>query len=369
MKIGVDIRSLMAPNLSGVGFYTLNLLKSLLAMDQENEYILFYSSSRKAEVPKLDYPNVTYKKFKFSNRFLILSNYLFKWPKFDSLIGGCDVFFLPNWNFSAFTASCRKVITIHDSSFLIYPKFFTTWTWVWHKMVIQTGILRGADTIIADSDNTKNDLINLLNIPAEKIKVIHLGATDDFKILQVEDNRLNLVKDKYSLPNKFILYLGTLEPRKNVEGLIEAFKKSNLPDYHLVIAGGSGWKSDKVFELAQGNDNIKFIGYVEDRPALYNLASLVVYPSFYEGFGLPLLETMACGTAVIAGANSSQGEVVGDAGLLVDPHNINEMARAMEIILKDDELKNNLINQGKERAEKFTWQKTAEKVLEIFQKK
>ena len=176
-----------------------------------------------------------------------------------------------------------------------------------------------------------------------------------------------LVKQKYNLPDKFIFYVGALEPRKNIESIIEAFKMLG-GDESLVIAGTPGWKNEKIYELAKGDERIKFLGYVreEDKPALYNLASMLAYPSHYEGFGLPLIEAMACGCPVIAGANSSQLEVVGEAGLLVDPNNLNEIKFAMTAMIGDNELRNKYIELGLARAKEFSWEKTAREILENF---
>jgi glycosyltransferase involved in cell wall biosynthesis len=161
--------------------------------------------------------------------------------------------------------------------------------------------------------------------------------------------------------------VGALEPRKNIEGIIEAFKELKS-DYKLVIAGAPGWKNAKIHNLFNADDRVKFIGYVaeEDKPAIYNLASMLAYPSHYEGFGLPLLEAMACGCPVVAGANSSQLEVVGEAGILIDPNNINEIKVAMEALIADNKLRDRYIELGLERVKKFSWIKTAEEVKKVL---
>jgi len=364
----------MNKNYSGVSYYTFNLLKAIFALDKENQYLLFYNSSKKVDLPEFNQPNVKYVGFHWPNKIFNLALNFFNEPKIDKLIGGVDIFFAPNLHFVAWSENCKKVIAVHDLSFLRFPEFFNFKMRLWHKLILWKNILGQADMITADSENTKNDLIELLKIPEGKIKVVYLGVSEEFRVLAKDDIRLENARKKHNLPEKFILYLGTLEPRKNIESIVEAYNLFSPPyeggdqrgGYDLVIAGGVGWKAKNIFKLAKKNSRIKFIGYVDDRPALYNLASLFVYPSYYEGFGLPLLEAMACGCPVIAGANSSQGEVVGDAGLLVDPYNINEIKKAMEILLANNELRDDFMKSGLERAKEFTWQKTAEKVLESF---
>mgnify|MGYP001565565487 CR=1 FL=1 len=366
MKIGIDVRCLMVDNYSGISWYTFNLLNSLFVLDHDNEYILFYNNSQSVNLPRFDYNNVRYAGFRYSNKILNLMFVLFNWPKIDKMIGGVDVFFMPNINFSALSGNCKKVVTVHDLSYLIYPQFSTLKSRFWHKILMAKKIIQQADGVIAVSSSTKNDLIDLLKIEESKIKVIYEGVDHKFQIInnQVE---LDNVSKKYKLPDKFILYLGTLEPRKNIESIIEAYSKLKT-DHYLVIGGATGWKTQRIMALVQKNDKIKIIGYVaeEDKRGLYNLADLFVYPSYYEGFGLPPVEAMACGTPVIAGSNSSQVEVIKNGGLLVDPYNINEITKAMEIMLANKELRDEFITAGLKVARDYQWDKTAKETLEIF---
>jgi glycosyltransferase involved in cell wall biosynthesis len=181
------------------------------------------------------------------------------------------------------------------------------------------------------------------------------------------------VKDKYNLPNSYIFYLGNLEPRKNVETLIMAFSELEDESINLVIAGSQAWKYKKIYKLWQNSPakkRIKFLGYVdaEDKPALYSLAEIFVYPSIYEGFGLPPLEAMACKTPVITSFNSSLVEAVGKAGLLVDPNNYNDLAKTIESLLVDKNLQNAFIEKGLDQSQKFRWENTAKQVLALMKK-
>lgn len=366
MKIGVDIRCLMPDNYSGVSWYTFNLLKSIFEVDTSNEYILFYNNSQSVNCPKLNYSQVRYACFKYPNKILNAMFVLANRPQIDKMIGGVDVFFMPNINLVAWSSECFKVITVHDLSYWRYPQFFTWKSAWWHKIIMAKKIISQADIVMADSTSTKNDLLDLVGINESKIKVVYPGLEEKFKVIS-DQLELKKVKDKYKLPDKFILYLGTLEPRKNVESLIEAFNGLNS-DYHLILAGGKGWKNKQITALVSLNRRIKMIGYVaeEDKRALYNLADLLVYPSYYEGFGLPPVEALACGTPVIVGANSSQTEAIKNGGLAVDPYNINEIKRAMAIILTDQEVRNKFISTGLKIAGDYKWEKTAQETINIF---
>ena len=238
-------------------------------------------------------------------------------------------------------------------------------------------LVKRFSTIVAVSENTKRDIVELCGIDENKVKVIYAGVGEEYRRM-ADDQSLKMakVREKYKLPDKFILYLGTVEPRKNVEGIIRAYnevrsKKLELRNINLVIAGGKGWKSKKIYrerEESKFKDDIKFLGYIdpEDKVYLYNLASVFVYPSFYEGFGFPPLEAMACGLPVVASFASSLPEVVGDAALMVDPYNINDISRALKEILTNENLRNQLIARGLKRAGEFSWRKTADEYLKVL---
>jgi glycosyltransferase involved in cell wall biosynthesis len=206
----------------------------------------------------------------------------------------------------------------------------------------------------------------------EKIKVIYQGVNEMY-FDQISEAKKIEVKTKYHLPDDYIFYLGNLEPRKNVESLILAFENLKNQSANLVIAGGEAWKYKKIYKIWQDSPvkkRIKFLGYVDaaDKPALYSLAKIFVYPSIYEGFGLPPLESMACRTPVVSSFNSSLVEAVGSAGLLVDPNNTNELSKAMEQLITDDKLSDLFIEKGLKQVQQFRWHKTAETFINIFKK-
>jgi glycosyltransferase involved in cell wall biosynthesis len=381
MTIGIDIRTLLDENYSGVSVYTDNLTRELLALDKDDDFRFYYNCGKDLSdrLPRFDQPNVKVRKTSYPNKFF---NYflqsLFRYPKFDREVGGTDVFWAPHINFISLSDKTRKVITIHDLSFWRYPEFFTWRKNFWHKMNRIKKLFKEFEAIIAVSQNTKQDIIDLAGIEPEKIKVIYSGIDENFKILSPSDSVLEEVKKKYSLSSSFILFLGTLEPRKNVRGVIEAYnllrqtdKTEEFEDLKLILAGGNGWKTEDIYEEYNNSpykSDIQFLSYIkaEDKPALYNLASVFIYPSFYEGFGFPPLEAMACGAPVVTSAVSSLPEVAGGSALLVDPYNLAFLAEALRQILTNPGLAADLRKKGLENVKRFNWKKTAEEYLKVF---
>ncbi len=378
MKIGFDIRTLMDAKYSGVSEYTLNLVKALLDNDQKNEYVLFYNSycDVSSRLPSFNQKNVRVEKKSYPNK---VFNYLLQkglnWPKVDRLLK-VDLFFMPHLNFISLSGQAKSVITVHDLSFLRYPEFFSWRKNFWHRMLGIRRLLHKFDRIVAVSESTKADVIDLCSIPPEKITVIRSAINPMFVNSRIESDRAIKIREKYKLPKQYLLYLGTIEPRKNIEGLIGAydiFRSNNQGSSinKLVLAGGWGWKSGSV-KSAWRNSNYRndiiFLDYIDadDRPYIYRSASLFIYPSFYEGFGFPPLEAMSCGVPVITSASSSLPETVGRGALLVDPYNITDIANAMAEVLNNNNLRLNLKNQGLIQAERFNWQNTAQKYLELF---
>lgn len=374
MKIGIDIRVLTKGAHTGVEEYVALVLKELIKLGKDDEFVLYYNalSKERADFEWMRAKNVSLKESHWPNQFL---NYLFLlgWPKVDKLLGGADVLFSPHFLNVATTKKCKKVITFHDLSFLRHPEFFPWRKRYWHFIQNIKKQAREADKIIAISESTKNDLIDLCGIKEEKIKVIYSGINPQFKPI-ADENYLKLVKEKYRLPDNFILYFGTVEPRKNIGSIIEAFelikenKFSPHSDLKLVIAGGFGWLYKNILKRVKSSPyagDIIFTGAVEasDRAGVYNLAKLFVFPSFFEGFGFPPLEAMACGVPTITSNSSSLPETVGDGAIMIDPYRPEEIAIAAREIFNDEELKNLLIQKGFERVKKFSWENCAKETL------
>ncbi len=365
---------------SGIPEYSLRLLREILKIDTRNEYILFYNSFKdiSERIPKFDNANVRIVKTNYPSKiFNYIFQKLFSWPKLDRLLE-VDVFFMPHINFFSFGPNVKTIITVHDLSFLIYPEYFSFKKNIWHWSLKVKNNFKKFDQIIAISNNTKQDLIEYCGIDKDKIQLIYSGISEDFKKITINNPRLEEVKQKYKLPDKFILYLGTVEPRKNVDGLIVAYEKlidenPQLADFELVIAGAKGWKYGKIIKIWKESKyykKIKFTSYVdrEDKVYLYNLANIFVYPSFYEGFGFPPLEAMACAVPVVASANSSLGEVLGDAAVFIDPYNINTIKQAMKEMLENKIFQESLIKKGHVNVEKYKWSNTAKEFLKLINK-
>jgi len=381
MKIGIDIRTLMDKHYSGVSEYTYSLVREIFKHDKKNNYKLFYNSGRDISkaIPEFNYPNVEIVNLRYPNKiFNYIMQKTLRYPKIDQVLG-VDLFFMPHINFISLSDNCKKLITVHDLSFLRYREFFSFRKNFWHQFVNVKELLNKFDTIIAVSENTKRDIVELTNIDESKIKVIYSGIKSGFRPLSREDERLARAKKKYNLPDKFILYLGNVEPRKNVSGIIKAFSgvkdslrgEDEYRELKLIIAGAKGPKSKNIFKDADNSkykDDIIFLGYVsrDDKISLYNLAALFVYVSFYEGFGFPPLEAMACGCPTIAGATSSLYEIAQNGALTVNPHNITEITNAAVELLKNDIFKNLLISKGIAVSNKFKWEDSAKRYLDVF---
>lgn len=380
MRIGIDIRCLAEGKRTGVEEYTLALLKELFERDQKNEYILFFNAWKKS-LPDFSwlapYHNVTLKTFRFPNKLLNLSLWYLGLPRLDLLLGGTDVFFLPNLNFAAVSKKTRLVVTAHDLSFELFPETFSFKQRLWHYLVNFRHLLRRADHIMAVSQSTKDDLVAEYQVPEEKICVVPSGIDERFRQMDRNDAELVRIKEKYHLPYKFILYLGTFEPRKNIMALIQSYEallasgNPSLTKYDLVLAGTRGWKCDDVFQAREQSpykERILLPGFIadEDKVALYNLASVFVYPSLYEGFGFPPLEAMACGVPVITSHSSALPEVVGAAGMMIDPYQPDELYQALQSVLNDQTLSFALTQRGIAQAKQFSWGKTADLTLALL---
>lgn len=382
MKIGIDIRCLSEGRRTGVEEYTVNLLHNLFSLDQDNQYVLFLNGMRE---PSFDftqftkYPNVRLRHFRIPNKLLNLCFWYLKWPHVDKMLGGVDLFFMPNINFAALSDRSKLCLTVHDLSFEIFPQTFSLKRRLWHFFVNPKQLCRRADVVVAISDSTRSDVINIYGIDAGKVQTNYNGANDDFVEVDRNDERLFAVREKYNLPFNFIFFLGTIEPRKNILAIVRAFdelKASGNPmleKYKLVIAGVKGWKCDHIFDElkhAKYTNDIIYTNLItnEDKSLVYNLASLFVYPSFFEGFGLPVLEAMKCKVPVITSNSSSLPEVVGDAGIMIDPDKPDELLVAMKEMLLDRTLRDVLKEKAWRRAFQFNWRKTALELLGIIGK-
>ncbi|MCE5328767.1 glycosyltransferase family 4 protein, partial [bacterium] len=273
------------------------------------------------------------------------------------------------------TINKNIILTVHDLSFYRFPEF----NFEWFIKKYQTTVLNNAKRakkIIADSNSTKLDIVNFMNINPQKIEVVYLAADKKFRKLKPDELKKE-VPGKFNVKKDYVLSVGTIEPRKNFNTLIKAFnifKKSSevSENYNLVIAGKTGWKSEETFEELNKSpfkDEIIFTDEVNDNDLvqLYNQASLFVYPSVFEGFGLPILEAMSCGLPVIAANTSSIPEIFQNDEFLINPFKEEEIAEKINLVLVNNDIKKSLIDFSIKNARKFTWEKTAARTASIYE--
>jgi len=358
---------MLEPQRCGVATYAAEVTRRLCAR-RAYDYALFCNARRRhvpSDVPA-ESAAVAHRFFRYPNRLLNASIAATRRPEMEQLIPDTDAVYLPNLNF----VGTRKplIVTVHDLSFVRYPRFFSAKQRLWHRLIAPKRLLREAAAVVAVSEHTRSDIVEIYGVPEEKI-VIAPPAVDE-RYFTTPTAETEAVRSSYGLTRPYILSLGALEPRKNIPALIEAFEGLDA-DLELVIAGGKGWLYREIFERAErspAKDRIRFLGYVPDihKPGLYSAARVFAYPSFYEGFGMPPLEAMAAGTPVVASASSSLGEVVGDAGLLIDPYDAGDLREALATLHLDAALRERCIARGRERARAYTWDATAERVESVF---
>lgn len=365
MRIGIDAR-LVFYHQAGIGQYILHLTNALAALDQTNEYFLF--QSRKDRTHLVNAPN-------FHRRILWTPSH----HRFERLAMSAemlphtlDILHSPDF-IPPLKTRAPNVITVHDLAFLLYPRFLTPEAARYYGQIDPAS--RSAAHIIAVSQSTKRDVTRLLGVPDDKVSVIYEAAPPRSRPMDRAAARRH-VQQKYGIEGDFILFVGTIEPRKNLPTLLAAYKKlldSYKTTARLVIAGHKGWLAEEVDQAVIKHklaDAVCFLGSVpnEELAHLYNAARVLALPSFYEGFGLPPLEAMASGTPVIVSNISSFPEVVGDAGLLIEPGNVDAWAIALHRILTEDDLHAELSAKGLKRAALYSWERTARETLNVYKK-
>jgi glycosyltransferase involved in cell wall biosynthesis len=369
IRIGLDYTAAVH-QAAGIGRYTREMVQALGATSAEFEYRLFVAGAGQVARPALPGPNFSWHPTRLTERWLARLWFRLRLPLWiESWTGPLDLFHAPDFFLPPVRRNTPTILTVHDLSFVREPETVMPGmtrhlnTWVPYSA-------RQADHIIAVSEATRRDLIELYHISPDKITVLYHGISPDFR--RVEDTAtLAAIRHKYGLGQRpFVLSVGTIQPRKNYRRLIQAFALLDEP-LALVIAGGKGWDYEDVFAEVNRQglaERVHFPGFVADAdlPALYSAASLFVYPSLYEGFGLPILEAMTCGTPVVASNQSALPEVVGQAGLLVEPRDIQALAAAMSRLLADEDLHQKLAQAGRIRAAGFTWSHMAVKLTALY---
>lgn len=346
MKIAIDISPLESGHkVRGTGFYLQNLKTSLLNRYPDNTYVFF---GKKIELPKdID---------------------LIHFPYFD-----------PFFRTLPFIKKYKTVVTVHDLIPLVFPKEFPAGIKGSVKWNIQKNLLQKVDAIVTDSDCSQKDIIRLIGIKKEKVHVIYLAAGDTFTKLELSKSRIKEFREKYKLPERFLLYVGDVTWNKNLPRLIDAVKQTFVP---LVLIGKAlgeknydirnPWNKDlvKVQEMIKNDSRFITVGFIssKDLVIFYNIATALIMPSLYEGFGLPVLEAMKCGCPVITTNESSLPEIAGNAAFYIDPYDVTSITKGIEKVYSDENLRNELKKKGEIQVKKFDWRKTADKTMAVYKK-
>jgi len=374
MRIAVDARTLLMER-TGIGHYTENLIHGLGAVDKTNRYVLFYINafrrSCRQPVPHFPYPN-------FDTRAAIFPNRLLDWfftgglpiLPVELLAGVVDVFHFPNHALLPQWVG-RRVVTFHDLTVLLFPEFHPPR----RCRVLGPALHRAAaqaDRILVDSEATRRDVLLHLGVPGWKVVTVPLAPSPHCR--PRDAGELVDVLARYGLAyRQYLLHLGTIEPRKNLPCLLRVFARLRREglELPLVLAGSAGWDNGETERTARDlgvGSSIVRTNYVtdEDAASLLAGAALLVYPSLYEGFGLPILEAMACGTPVVASNTSSIPEVAGNAAILVPPTDEGEILAAVRSVLKDQDRQEDMRRRGLARAATFSWERTARETLAVY---
>jgi len=397
MRIGIDCRTILNPGYgenAGVGHYTFYLVSNLLKIDKDNQYVLFFDnllSRSAAEEVIAGAVNVKINFFPF-HRYKHYLPFAFSHLLVSSAIEKekLDIFHSPAYTLPLAYRG-KSVVTVHDLSIYRNPEWFAKKTLIGknfsEKMLVPQS-LKKAKKIIAVSQHTKKDIQDIFKISSKKIKVIYEGV-ELRKLPEKEEAVCGLENKicfddlavKYGLRENYILFLGTLEPRKNIEALVNAFCFLAKEDtkfasrYQLILAGAKGWKYEKIFQAInecqkklKNKTSIKYIGYIpaKEKFTLMKYATCFVFPSLYEGFGLPVLESLSLGVPTITSNLSSLPEITGKAAILIDPRKPDSIANALRDILSNEKLRERLSRDGVNQAKKFSWERCAKETLAVY---
>ena len=366
MRIGIDCR-LPYYQGGGISKYCQLLVKSLATLDRENEYVIFHSrKDTKTYLPKSG------SNFRRVNLATPCHHRFERWSLgIELLRQSLDAMHSPDFIPPIFGAD-RHIITVHDLNFIHYPEFLTPGSRRYYNKQINWAVKK-ADHVIADSYHTRDDLISILAVDPLKITTIHLAADPLFSTIPAPEE-IEATLKRYELPNDFLLFVGTLSPRKNLNTLVKSYAQLSSEaavELPLVLVGSKGWLYGEIFQQIENlgiSNRVVFIDAVSDLELvhLYRSASMLAMPSYYEGFGLPVLEAMNCGCPVLASDRSSLPEIAGDAAIFVDPDDVDGWSQAILSVLSNADLREDLVEAGYERSNHFSWMRTAEQTRGVY---
>jgi glycosyltransferase involved in cell wall biosynthesis len=365
VRIAIDVRKLHD---YGIGTYVRNLVSELARQDDSAQYVLLCRPADEAFVRALGprFRPIVERAGHYSAREQLTVPLALTRARID-------LFHAPHYVVSPLT-TCRYVVTIHDCIHLRFPQYLPNRAAYYYARTMMTMAARRAARVLTVSEASKDDILHYLRVPAEKVEVIY-NALDERLAAAPTPDEINRVRDRFLLTSPFVLYTGNIKPHKNVDRLIEAFsilRRRGFEHVKLLIIGDEISKYQNLRRLVhrfQLHQQVRFLGFVPDETlsALYRLAAVFVFPSLYEGFGLPPLEAMAAGAPVITSNVSSLPEVVGDAALLIDPMDAGAIADAMARVLQDDALRASLIGRGYARVKTFSWRRSVARVREVYE--
>lgn len=372
--VGIDYTAAYEQG-AGIGRLVRDLISALANTDSKTNYKLFVAGATHSKLPSLLGDNFCWKPTRVSPLWFARLWYrAHLYLPIQAFLGPVKLYHATDFTLPPVLRGTKTILTVHDLSYVRTPETTHPILKAYLDKVVPWSVQR-ATHVIADSQATKDDLVEIYKTPPEKVSVLLSGVRSDYQ--PVTDKAiLNAVRERYQIPMDvpYIFSIGTVQPRKNYERLMQALAALGEPfkNVHLVIAGGKGWLDSPIFETVTRlglESRVHFTGFVDeaDVPALYSGATCTAYISLYEGFGFPVLESMACGTSVLTSNVSSLPEVAGNAAPMVDPYNIEAIASGLKNLLENETQRENLVQAGFEQVKNFTWERSAQNLLKIYQ--